>query len=117
MHPETFQTLRTGQTGQQDDHGKLTAVVGQFHRLVAVAFGISKRFGLPHHGHGDLAPIEQMEGTLLGSILLEGILPGGIEIDGVGQHQPGQMVDSALRDQVFDPVFRLVAHPVVDGDA
>ena len=42
---------------------------------------------------------------------VEGVLPGSIEVDGVGEDQPCEFVDGALRYQIIYPVFRLVGLP------
>ena len=39
------------------------------------------------------------------------------EVDGVGQDESGQRTNQARRNQVLNSTLRLVADPVVDGDA
>ena len=44
-------------------------------------------------------------------------MPLGLEIDGVGQHQPGEPVNGAAGNQVFNPLGRLFRYPVANGEA
>ena len=69
-----------------------------------------------HHRHSDPAAVEQVEGPVRGQVLFEGSGPSDIEVDGVGEHKLGQLINNTLRNQVFYPVFRLVADPAVDSD-
>ena len=60
--------------------------------------------------------IKKVEGAVTGQVLLEGVLPGSVEVDSIGQDKPGEGVDSTLRNQVLYPVFCLFADPVINGD-
>ena len=53
--------------------------------LVPVILGVTQGFRLRHHGNVDLAAVEQVECALPSPVLLEGVLPGRIEVDGVGE--------------------------------
>jgi len=45
---------------------------------------------------------------------IEPVLPLGLQVDGVGQHEPRAAVDSSVRQQAGDPLARAVGHPGVD---
>ena len=44
----------------------------------------------------------------------ERVGPGTLEIDRVGQHQPGVQIQASRRQDVLDPVFGLSVNPAVD---
>jgi len=46
--------------------------------------------------------------------VIDGVFPGGVKVDRVGQDQTREGGDAALRQQVFDPVFGLFEAPGVD---
>ncbi len=48
-------------------------------------------------------------------IFLEIIGPGSVEIDSIGQHQPGQRVDGAGRYEVLNALLGLVLDPAING--
>ncbi len=58
-----------------------------------------------------------MEGTILGLILVEGILPGRVEVNSISQDEHRCWTEDASRDQVFDLFFCLVTNPVINGEA
>lgn len=55
---------------------------------------VVKLVGLRHHGHKDSAAIRLVEEAAVGGQLWEGRLPLAIEVEGVHQHQAGQLVHS-----------------------
>src|SRR3990172_166733 len=93
------------------------AIVGQFNSLIAVAFRMAVWPGLPHQGHSNSAPVQQVEVAVRGGFLGEWRLPRRIEVDSVGEDESGQIVDGPLRNQVFYAAFGLVADPLVDSVA
>jgi hypothetical protein len=101
---------------EDDQHGELAAVVGQFERLVAVTFAVGEGGGPVHHVHFDLGPVEAGEPAGAGGSLLELPLPGGVEVDGVGEDEARGGVYHAGGYEIFDPVFCPIGDPVVDLD-
>ena len=55
-----------------------------------------------------------MEGPVAGGALVEGDLPGRLEVDGVGEDEPGQLVQHVLGDEVGNAFAGLVGDPSVD---
>ena len=45
--------------------------------------------------------------------LVKRLGPRGLEIEGIGQHQPREWIDRARLHQFDDPALRVVAHPLV----
>jgi len=56
-----------------------------------------------------------VEGPVLGRPLLERALPVALEVDGIGQDQPGQAVEDARLEQLLDLVLGLLLDPGVDA--
>ncbi len=109
-----FHAFHCALVGKQDEHGKLPAGIRKFHRAVSPA-GHRAQGSLPvHHRHVNRRPIPQPEGARQGGFRFEGMLPRGVEIHRVGQHQPGERIQHALRDDVFYFLVGRLADPFVD---
>jgi hypothetical protein len=61
-----------------------------------------------------LAAVEAFERTVFGLGLIKRFLPRGREEDGVDQDEARGRGDDALRDELFDALVGLLAHPSVD---
>ena len=75
---------------------------------------IAELLGLVHHRHRHLLVGREVEGSILGGVLVELLLPVPLEVDGVGQHQPGLGIEHAGSQKILDLLLRLLLDPLVD---
>ena len=111
-----LELLEAAGVGHKNRHGHIAPLVGQLDGLVAVAAVVAQARLLTHHRHIALAAVEEVEGTVCRGALVEGLLSGGLEVDGVGQHQAGEGSYGPVGNDVPYPFLRFVGDPVVDAD-
>ncbi len=65
----------------------------------------------PHHRHGDLASVQEIESAIPGRFRVKRPIPRGVEVNGVGQNQARQGVYGPWREQVPDAALGLFCSP------
>ncbi len=99
---------------EDDRHAEAGGGVREVDDLHAVEGGVGERLGLAHEGHVDGGAVERVEGLVGGVLLVEGVLPGAVEPDGVGEDEAGERGDGAFGDDVLDAALGPLFHPGVD---
>ena len=91
-----------------------TELVRQLERLGVGELRVARVDVGVHRGQLLRVGAVDVERLVLRARLRERVRPARLQIDGVGEHERGQPIDAALRQQIADLVARLPGHPLVD---